>query len=334
MPATAPPRHPGAAHAEIDLVQRRSRLAAFHLLEVAEADLKARLRRRPVRPSRRYRDLVLVTQLIRLELQHLDGQTTCSSDGGEGAANTDSPGGPGDEGELYAWSYPWGLTARVRLRADLHRYSARRERLGRWLTPRGRARATLAAERRYRAIALRIPWRAPATRPRASAEGATRADDAVGAPPAPARVRGAPHAAAAVAGALGILALVLLLDAPGPPSLDGNGGPTRHAGLPEPWARVPGLAVEPQPQRDDARRAGRDRQPAAPDDLNGNRGAQPPEGEGQAPPVGAEAIPPSAPAPALTASEPTPPPAAPAAPPPPDASPPAAANPPEFGFEH
>ena len=291
-----------------------SRLAALARLEAARGDVEARLRRPPVLPGRRYRDLLLYTQLIEFELQH-----------------------------VAAASHPWGSTARGRLHADLERYSGRRERLGRRLTGRARRRAVHAAEARYRAFVSRAPGSARIAMPHASAAGATRGRDVVGADPDPGIARAprfrrphlpgpSPRVAVAAGGALGALALLLLFpprtfDGPGPRSANHGTGPEPQVAVQAPWAGIPGPPVEARPRQDGPRLAGRAQRSTPAAERNGDPGLEP-EGEAQALPVATQtSVVPTAPAPAPTAPAPAPAPAPTVQP-----EPPAAAAP-EFGFE-
>jgi hypothetical protein len=132
-----------------------SRLAALRVLRAAHADLKARLRRPRINLGHRYRDLLLFTRLIDLELAHLAGRTISSGDEAESSSGADESERAADS----AWSDPWGLTTRLQLHNELQRYSAKRQRLRRWLGDAERARAEEAARARYEAIAVSIPWR-------------------------------------------------------------------------------------------------------------------------------------------------------------------------------
>ena len=223
----------------------------------------------------------------------------------------------------------------------LRRHSARRERLGRLLTPAARARATAAADQRYDAIALSVPWRAPDGQRPAPApvptKSVTRPATAEGFP----RVRRGtrPPYGLVTAGTVAALALVAALvvsDRQGPepgPGLRADAGAALSAAA-DPWfQRLDTVPVE-SPSAMEARKA-RDRPSAR---RNPDGGANPPEPEAEPEPAPTDtAVPTSAPAPApAPTSTPATPVAAPApAPaPPPEPAPPATADPPEFGFEH
>jgi hypothetical protein len=314
-----------------------SRLEAFHSLRAAQADLKARLSRPTLRPGSRYRDLVVFTRLLELERAHLAGRTAYSSTGNEAVSDASGSTGPAGESDSE-WSQSWGTAASVELHSVLRRHSARRERLGRLLTPAARARATAAADQRYDAIALSVPWRAPDGRrpapPPVPTKSVTRPATAEGFP----RVRrgtrpsyGLVTAGAAAARAL--FSTLVVLDRQGPepgPGLQADAGAAVSAAAAPSFQRIDPVPAA-SPSAKQARKA-RDRPPAR---RNPDGGANPPEPEAEPEPAPTDtAVPTSAPAPApAPASTPAPPPAAPAPAPPPEPSPPATEDPPEFGFE-
>ena len=326
------PRNSATGHAG------SSRLESFHALRAAQSDLKARLRRPTLSPGSRYRDLVVFTRLLELERAHLAGRTAYSSTGTE--AVPDASGRPESTGEFDPeWSQSWGTAASVELHTVLRRHAARRERLGRLLTPAARGRATAAADQRYDAIALGVPWRVPdGTRPAppqsAPAKSVARPATAEGFP----RVRrgSRPSYAPVTAGAAAALALfatLVVLDRQGPepgPGLQADAGAALSAAAAPSLQRIDPVPAA-SPSAKQARKA-RDRPPARP---NRDREATRQEPDTQPEPAPTDtAVPTSAPAPApAPASTPAPPPAAPAPAPPPEPSPPATEDPPEFGFE-
>jgi hypothetical protein len=314
-----------------------SRLEAFHSLRAAHADLQARLRRPTLRPGGRYRDLVVSTRLLELEREHLAGRTAYSSTGTEAVAG--ASGGAEHMGESDPdWSLSWGTAASLELHRVLRRHSARRERLGRLLTPAARARATKAADQRYDAIALSVPWRAPDGRrpapPPVPTKSVTRPATAEGFP----RVRRGTRPSygfvtAGAAAALALSATLVVLDRQGPepgPGLQVDAGAALSAAAAPSFQRIDPVPAA-SPSAKQARKA-RDRPPAR---RNPDGGASPPEPEAEPEPASTDtAVPTNAPAPApAPASTPATPPAAPAPAPPPEPSPPATEDPPEFGFE-
>ena len=81
----------------------RANTAAFLILERERRAIAARLSRPYRRPGDRYRDLVLVTKLIRLEYEHLAGRV------GERAGAPSPPNGLPAGGDMPAdWARPWG----------------------------------------------------------------------------------------------------------------------------------------------------------------------------------------------------------------------------------
>ena len=328
---SAAPPHSATGHAG------SSRLEAFHSLRAAQADLKARLSRPTLRPGSRYRDLVVFTRLLELERAHLAGRTAYSSTGT--AAMPDASGRPESTGQSDSeWSHSWGTAASVELHTVLRRHAVRRERLGRLLIPAARARATAAADQRYDAIALGVPWRVPdGTRPAppksaAPAKSVARPATAEGFPRVKrgARPSYGPVTAGAAA-ALALFATLVVLDRQGPepgPGLQADAGPALSAAAAPSFQRLDPVPAA-SPSANEARKA-RDRPPARPN-RDRDREASQPEPETQPEPAPTDtAVPTSAPAPAPA---PATPPAAPAPAPAPEPSPPPAEDPPEFGFE-
>ena len=316
---------------------KSSRVGALHSLRVAQADLKARLGRPTLRPGNRYRDLVVFTRLLELERAHLEGRTAYASTGSE--AVPDANGSAEAMGESDPeWAHPWGTVAAAWCAAQARRHSARRERLGRLLTPATRARATAAADQRYEAIALSVPWRAPDGRrpapPPVPTKSVTRPATAEGFP----RVRRGTRPSyglvtAGAAAALALFSTLVVLDRQGPepgPGLQADAGAAPSAAAAPSFQRIDPVPAA-SPSAKQARKA-RDRPPAR---RNPDGGANPPEPEAEPEPAPTDtAVPTSAPAPApAPATTPATPPAAPAPAPPPEPSPPATEDPPEFGFE-
>ena len=325
------PRNSATGHAG------SSRLESFHALRAAQADLKARLRRPTLRPGGRYRDLVVFTRLLELERVHLAGRTAYSSTGTE--AVPDASGRPESTGEFDPeWSQSWGTAASVELHTVLRRHAARRERLGRLLTPAARGRATAAADQRYDAIALGVPWRVPDGTRLAPPESAVPAKSVA----RPATAEGFPRVrrgarpsygpvTAGAAAALALFATLVVLDRQGPepgPGLQADAGPALSAAAAPSFERIDPVPAASQSAHQ-ARKA-RDRPPARPNRDRDREASQPePDTQPDSAPTDT-AVPTSAPAPAPA---PATPPAAPAPAPPPEPSPPATEDPPEFGFE-
>lgn len=345
-----PDARPGSVRRDEELRGTESRLAALRVLRAAHAEVRRRLRRPALHPGHRYRDLVLITRLIELELAHLSGRTIGRSDDRDEAAGSNGAAGHG--GPDSTWSDPWGRASRLHLRDELKRYSAKRERLGRWLKAHERVAATTAARARYEAIALSIPWQLEDERGWALPEEPPVPEEPE-TPPVPAALKSAPIPPAAFeprptrkrrpgwvrvvalieAGAAAVLVAIVLLDTSDPkPQVSGIPGVRAGAGSAGP--------------DQDARRAKSRRQPAG-DDRPSSRGAERErsrdggganQGEGGSEPAPAPtsgAVPTSTPAPAPVATTPAPPPTTPAAPAPTSVSsePAATESPSEFGFE-
>jgi hypothetical protein len=126
--------------------------AALLMLERERSALAARLHRGFRRPSDRYRDLTLITGVIRLESEHLAGR----------AAGQGKPGPePEDAGGLGSdrpadWAQPWASSVGCELRLCFDRYSQRRERAARWLSQPSRANAAADAQRRLAGVRARF----------------------------------------------------------------------------------------------------------------------------------------------------------------------------------
>jgi hypothetical protein len=114
---------------------------AFLQLGEERKKLVARLHHADRRRRDRYRDLVLVTQIICLEYEQLVGRggrrAPASPTGELTALEGDAP---------MAWSQPWGSGAMFDLRTSFANFRDRRDRLGRWMPAPTRARAAADAK--------------------------------------------------------------------------------------------------------------------------------------------------------------------------------------------
>jgi hypothetical protein len=115
--------------------------AAFLVLERERMAVAARLSHPYRRRGDRYRDLILVTELIRVEYEHLARR-------GGGAAGTQSPAnGLGGVGDMPAdWARPWGAGPMVEMGTAFAAYRSQRDRLARWLPTASRDGAAAAAD--------------------------------------------------------------------------------------------------------------------------------------------------------------------------------------------
>jgi hypothetical protein len=115
--------------------------AAFLVLERERLAVAARLSHPYRRRGDRYRDLISVTELIRVEYEHLARR------GGE-AAGTQSPtNGLGGVGDLPAdWARPWGAGPMVEMGTAFAIYRSQCDRLARWLPTASRDSAAAAAD--------------------------------------------------------------------------------------------------------------------------------------------------------------------------------------------
>jgi hypothetical protein len=114
---------------------------AFLQLGEERKKLVARLHHADRRRRDRYRDLVLVSQIICLEYEHLvgrgDRRAPASPTGELTALEGDTP---------MAWSQPWGSGAMFDLRTSFAHFRERRDRLGKWMPAPTRARAAADAQ--------------------------------------------------------------------------------------------------------------------------------------------------------------------------------------------
>ena len=120
----------------------RANTAAFLILEREHRAIAVRLSRPYWRRGDRYRDLILVTELIRLEYEHLAGRVGRRA--GRPAPHNGSPAGddmPAD------WARPWGSGPMVEIGTALIFYLDQRDRLARRLSARTLARTAADAAR-------------------------------------------------------------------------------------------------------------------------------------------------------------------------------------------
>ena len=118
----------------------RANTAAFLLLEGERRAVATRLSRLYRRRRDRYRDLILVTKLIRLEYEHLAGRPN----GGSGSL-TSSNGLPVSGDRPADWARPWGAGPMVEIGTALAFYQDQRDRLAKRLPAPSRGSAATAA---------------------------------------------------------------------------------------------------------------------------------------------------------------------------------------------
>ena len=134
--------HHGPSHAADPWI--RANTSAFLVLERERRAIATRLSRRYRRPADRYRDLVLVTKLLRLEYEHLAGRV-----GGRNGAAAPPNGLPVDGDMPADWARPWGSGPMVEIGTAFVFYRDQRDRLARQLrAPTLRRAAAAAAQRR------------------------------------------------------------------------------------------------------------------------------------------------------------------------------------------
>jgi hypothetical protein len=114
----------------------RANSAAFLILDGERRALGARLCRPYWRRRDRYRDLILITRVIRLESEHLAGRVGLED---SPPSLRDAP--PSNGGTPAAWTQPWGAAPMVEMVNAFIFYRDRRDRLARRLSARTRARA-------------------------------------------------------------------------------------------------------------------------------------------------------------------------------------------------
>jgi hypothetical protein len=130
----------------------RSNRAAFLALEDERRAIAARLQRGERHRGERYRDLVLITKLSRLEHEHLVGQI---DDGPPASSPGEDPPALGRDAPAD-WGHPWALGPLVELRATYADYRRQRDRVGRQLLPGTRASLADEAQRSFERIVARF----------------------------------------------------------------------------------------------------------------------------------------------------------------------------------
>ena len=308
----------GAGHA-VD-PWTRANTAAFLMLEREHRAIAVRLSRPYWRRGDRYRDLILVTELIRLEYEHLAGRVGRRA--GPPAPHNGSPAGddmPAD------WARPWGSGPMVEIGTALIFYLDQRDRLASRLSARTLARTAADAARGRDRILSRFEramgeWRLELEHGRGTAADSGKRQAA---PPiaeaAGDEKRAWPWASLGTTRRVAAVAAVFVAVGVGATFGKTRGGESAKvvsapspvvASAPEPLAALRERSREPQPGRGRGARHGAAHRSRAPQRGQGNAGVR----EDQIAPTPSE-IPPQAPEPA---AEPVP---APTPPPPPDGGP-------------
>jgi hypothetical protein len=255
------------------------------------------------RPDR-YRDLLVIVAVIRLQYAQLAGRLTI--DDGQSPL-PDLPSVDGAD-TVPEWARPWGFHAMHVLRASHNVYGQRRDRLGRWLSANARAGAAAEARSYLAGLAdrLEISQELIVALSRSLVEGASGANSAerpkvVG---SPGLIRAtAVGATACVAAGLGALSL----GAPSGRVHDSAIAPQAVANAPErPLPELVESSREPRPagHRDTRQHPKKAATPVE----NGGSPREPRSGTGSAPgaPPTSESMPTTAPAPTTTtAPQPT-----------------------------
>ncbi|MEK6327125.1 MAG: hypothetical protein AABM66_06330 [Actinomycetota bacterium] len=118
----------------------RANTAAFLVLEDERRAVATRLSRPYRRRRDRYRDLILVTRLIRLEYEHLAGRPNAG-----GGSLSPSNGLPVSDDRPADWARPWGSGPMVEMGTALAFYQDQRDRLAKRLSTPSRGSAAAAA---------------------------------------------------------------------------------------------------------------------------------------------------------------------------------------------
>jgi hypothetical protein len=129
----------------------RANSAAFLMLDGERRALGARLCRPYWRPRDRYRDLILITRLIRLESEFLAGRIGL---GDSPPSLREAPPGNGDT--PAAWTQPWGSAPMVEMVNAFIFYRDHRDRLARRLSARTRARSAGEGARHWNRVSSRF----------------------------------------------------------------------------------------------------------------------------------------------------------------------------------
>lgn len=290
----------------------RANTAAFLILERERRAMASRLCRPYRYHGDRYRDLILVTKLIRLEYEHLAGRV------GPKAGPQSPPHGPADGETPADWARPWGSGPMVEIGTALTFYADQRDRLATRLPAHTVANAAADAARERNRILSRFErvkgeWRlefepgrdAAVDSEQGQAARATAEAAGHGKRAWPWASFGLPRPNVAVAAAflvVGVGTLFAVTRGGGSPNVVNTASPV-VASVPEPRAALAERARGSQPGRDRGARQRRHR-------GGGHKADQAA--------LTASALPPPAPEPA---SEAAPAPVAPAAPPAPTPTP-------------
>jgi hypothetical protein len=302
----------------------RANTAAFLILEREHRAIAVRLSRPYWRRGDRYRDLILVTELIRLEYEHLAGRVGRRA--GPPAPHNGSPAGddmPAD------WARPWGSGPMVEIGTALIFYLDQRDRLASRLPARTLASTAADAARGRDRIVSRFE--------RAMGEWRLELEDGRGAAADSGKLQAAPPIAEAAGdekrawpwaslvttrrvAAVAAVAAVFVAVGVGAIIAETRGGESAKvasapspvvARVPDPLAALGERSRKPQPARGPGARHGAAHKSRAHQRAQGNAGAQEADQTALTP----SEIPPPAPKPA---AEPVP---APTPPPPPDNGP-------------
>jgi hypothetical protein len=299
----------------------RANTAAFLILEREHRAIAVRLSRPYWRRGDRYRDLILVTELIRLEYEHLAGRVGRRA--GPPAPHNGSPAGddmPAD------WARPWGSGPMVEIGTALIFYLDQRDRLASRLPARTMARTAADAARVRDRILSRFEramgeWRLELENGRgAAADSGKRQASPPIAEAAGDEKRAWPWASLGTTRRVAAVAAVFVAVGVGAAFAKTRGGESAKvvsapspavASVPEPLAARGERSREPQPGRGRGARHGAAHRSRAPQRGQGNAGVREADQTALTP----SEIPPPAPEPA---AEPAP---APTPPPPPDGGP-------------
>jgi hypothetical protein len=195
-----------------------SNRAAFLALEDERRAIATRLQRSDRHRGERYRDLVLITKLSRLEHEHLVGGI---ENGAGASAPAEDPPALGREAPAD-WGRPWAVGPLVELRATYADNRSQRDRVARQLLPWTRASIAAESERSFERIVDRFEALREASDPMPKANG----EMALGSRGRRLRVPRIPHVAAAAAG-LGLVVVAVAVAA----NLD-TGTPASQASIP------------------------------------------------------------------------------------------------------
>ena len=302
----------------------RANMAAFLMLEREHRAVAVRLSRPYWRRGDRYRDLILVTELIRLEYEHLAGRVGRRA-GGPAPHN----GSPAGDDMPADWARPWGSGPMVEIGTALIFYLDQRDRLARRLSARTLANAADDAAKRRKPILSRFEratgerlerrferatgeWKLELSRGAAPDSGKREA--AATAEAAGDEKRAWPWASLGTTRRVAAVAAVLLAVGVGAIFAKTRGGESAQdvsapspvvASVPEPRAALGELSQRPQPDRGRGARHGAAHRSRAPQRDQGNAGVPK---AGQTAPTPSEIPPPASEPAAEPVPAPTPPP--------------------------